>query len=76
MGIEVIYLTIWTLVDPLRRVMESFQPEFPEDIEEDIRILPQLEHCESVHNNIWLGKHFNYILHTKSNVSKYKLHAY
>ncbi|CAL8112896.1 unnamed protein product [Orchesella dallaii] len=54
-AIEVIYLTIWTLVDPLRRVVESFQPEFPDDLEEDIRIMPQLEHCESYHNNIWLG---------------------
>lgn len=35
--------------------MESFQPETPDNIDEDIRILPQLEHCESAHNNIWLG---------------------
>ncbi|ODN02817.1 Gamma-aminobutyric acid type B receptor subunit 1 [Orchesella cincta] len=54
-GIEVIYLTIWTLVDPLKRVMESFQPEESANLEEDIRIMPQLEHCESDHNNIWLG---------------------
>lgn len=59
-------------MDPLKREMESFQPEFPENIEDDIRILPQLEHCESTHNNIWLGtvmktaKLFIYVVLKKS----------
>lgn len=54
-AVEVIYLSIWTLVDPLRRVEELFPPEIPENTDEDVRIRPILEHCESHHNNIWLG---------------------
>ncbi|XP_035709332.1 gamma-aminobutyric acid type B receptor subunit 1 [Folsomia candida] len=54
-AVEVIYLSIWTLVDPLRRVEELFPPEVPIDTDEDVRIRPILEHCESHYNNIWLG---------------------
>ncbi len=42
-------------MDPLRRVEEVFPPEFPSDTDEDVRIRPILEHCESTYNNIWLG---------------------
>jgi len=54
-GIDVVYLSIWTLVDPMLRTIETFQAELPLDTTEDIKIKPELEHCESVHNNIWLG---------------------
>lgn len=55
-GIEVIYLSIWTLVDPLQRVEEVFPTETPMNKDgEDIVIRPLLEHCESKYNNIWLG---------------------
>jgi hypothetical protein len=61
--VEVIFLSIWTLVDPLDRVEEIFPPEVPENTDEDVRIRPLLEHCESKHNNIWLGKlHLLYLL--------------
>ncbi|CAG7718589.1 unnamed protein product [Allacma fusca] len=53
--IEFIYLTIWTVLDPMKRKIEKFQYEFPEDSSEDIKFLPQLEHCESENHYIWLG---------------------
>jgi gamma-aminobutyric acid type B receptor len=59
--IDVIILTIWAIVDPQMRMVENFQLENPSDTEKDIKIRPSMEHCESKHQNIWLG------LQTQSN---------
>lgn len=53
--IDVIILTIWAIVDPQMRMVENFQLENPTDTEKDIKIRPSMEHCESKHQNIWLG---------------------
>ena len=55
---DLIVLTAWQIVDPLHRELESFPHEKPEDTERDIELKPQLEHCSSVHINIWLGQYF------------------
>ncbi|XP_071038861.1 gamma-aminobutyric acid type B receptor subunit 1 isoform X4 [Parasteatoda tepidariorum] len=57
--IDVLILTAWQLIDPLQRKIDIFPLEDPESIE-DIKIEPQLEHCESVNNAIWLGIIFGY----------------
>lgn len=56
-GIDIIFLLVWTVVDPMARVVEEFDTELPdlEDSDEDYEILPYLEHCESSYNFIWLG---------------------
>lgn len=54
-GMDVLTLAIWQIVDPLHRTIETFAKEEPkEDI--DVSILPQLEHCSSKKMNTWLGE--------------------
>lgn len=58
-GLDVLTLAIWQIVDPLHRTIETFAKEEPkEDI--DVSILPQLEHCSSKKMNTWLGIFYGY----------------
>ncbi|XP_044837527.1 gamma-aminobutyric acid type B receptor subunit 1 isoform X1 [Mauremys mutica] len=53
-GLDVVMLAVWQIVDPLHRTIEEFTKEEPKtDI--DVSILPQLEHCSSTKMNTWLG---------------------
>lgn len=54
--VDVIVLGVWQAVDPQQRRLEVFPLEVPRDTVEDIKIKPELEHCESNHNTIWLGE--------------------
>lgn len=54
--VDVIVLGVWQGVDPQQRTLEVFPLEVPRDTVEDIKIKPELEHCESQHNTIWLGE--------------------
>ena len=56
--IDIIILSFWQLMDPLQRTIEVFPLELSTQGDDDARIRPELEHCESEHNSIWLG---NYI---------------
>lgn len=53
--IDIVILSAWQFIDPLQRKLEVFPLEDPAE-SEDIKIAPQLEHCESENNAIWLGK--------------------
>ncbi|XP_045154650.1 gamma-aminobutyric acid type B receptor subunit 1 [Echinops telfairi] len=58
-GMDVLTLAVWQIVDPLHRTIETFAKEEPkEDI--DVSILPQLEHCSSKKMNTWLGIFYGY----------------
>lgn len=53
----------WQLYDPLQRRLETFPLEYPVATDDDVRIRPELEHCESENNSIWLGIYsINYTL--------------
>uniref|UniRef100_A0A6I8S6H8 Gamma-aminobutyric acid (GABA) B receptor, 1 n=1 Tax=Xenopus tropicalis TaxID=8364 RepID=A0A6I8S6H8_XENTR len=54
LGLDVITLGIWQIVDPLQRSIEEFTKEEPRG-DLDVLILPQLEHCSSLKMNTWLG---------------------
>lgn len=54
--VDLILLVIWQLTDPLQRVIETFPLEKPTNIIDDIKIRPELEHCESTNNSMWLGE--------------------
>ena len=56
LAIDVVVLTVWQILDPLKRDLEDFPHEKPRDTERDIEIKPQLEHCSSKNLNIWLGE--------------------
>ncbi|CAG0886915.1 unnamed protein product [Darwinula stevensoni] len=51
-------LIAWEVVDPLERKMESFPAV--SSPQEDVEIRPELEHCRSVNNEIWLGIMYAY----------------
>jgi gamma-aminobutyric acid type B receptor len=53
--IDVIILGVWHLYDPLQRSIQVFPLEMPMSTEADIKIRPELEHCESVNHSVWLG---------------------
>lgn len=54
--VDIVILLTWQLYDPLQRRIEVFPLENPVSTEDDIKIRPELEHCESENNNVWLGK--------------------
>lgn len=56
LSIDLVILLTWQLSDPLQRRLETFPLEKPLSTTDDIRIRPELEHCESENNSIWLGE--------------------
>ena len=56
--IDLIILTTWQVIDPMYRDLEIFDLEPSPTTEHDIMLRPQLEHCNSKNNSIWLGMHF------------------
>lgn len=57
---DIVLLVSWQVLDPLQRKMETFPLEAPPFGDDDARIRPELEHCESAHNSIWLGELFSF----------------
>lgn len=56
--IDLLILASWQVFDPLQRKLESFPEEKPPSTIDDIKIKPQLEHCESNNQTVWLSKLF------------------
>lgn len=54
--IDLIVLTAWQVYDPLQRRMQVFPLEDPASTDDDVKILPELEHCESENHSLWLGR--------------------
>lgn len=55
MVIDFIIMLTWQLLDPLQRRIETFPLEAPISALDDAQIRPELEHCESHNNNVWLS---------------------
>ncbi|KOC66008.1 Gamma-aminobutyric acid type B receptor subunit 1 [Habropoda laboriosa] len=60
LAVDIVQLVLWQVLDPLQRKMETFPLESPPFGDDDARIRPELEHCESIHNSIWLGLIYSY----------------
>ncbi|XP_066139007.1 gamma-aminobutyric acid type B receptor subunit 1 isoform X1 [Euwallacea fornicatus] len=58
--IDLIIMISWQVVDPLQRRVELFPLEEPLEESDDSKTRPELEHCESHHNNVWLSVIFAY----------------
>lgn len=58
--VDAVILSAWQLVDPMQRHLEVFPLEPPALSDEDVRIEPALEHCESRNHAIWLGVMYSY----------------
>ncbi|XP_015186034.1 PREDICTED: gamma-aminobutyric acid type B receptor subunit 1 isoform X2 [Polistes dominula] len=57
---DIVLLGLWQGFHPLQRNIEVFPLESPPTGDDDARIRPELEHCESEHNSIWLGLLYGY----------------
>lgn len=57
-GMDIVALIIWFFQSPMSRKVEIFELESPENTDEDIKIQPQLEHCDA--NMIWYGIIYGY----------------
>ncbi|VDN01029.1 unnamed protein product [Thelazia callipaeda] len=54
--IDVIIITCWVIFDPIQRVEQQFPlQEPPLGTEEDVMLLPILEHCQSKRHDMWTG---------------------
>ncbi|XP_031840658.1 gamma-aminobutyric acid type B receptor subunit 1 isoform X3 [Nomia melanderi] len=60
LAMDIVLLMSWQVLDPLQRKMETFPLESSPYGDDDARIRPELEHCESAHNNIWLSLVYSY----------------
>ncbi|XP_037963696.2 gamma-aminobutyric acid type B receptor subunit 1 isoform X2 [Plutella xylostella] len=60
LALDACLLTAWQARDPLRRRVETFPLEAPRHHTDDVHIRPELEHCESEHNAVWLGVMYGY----------------
>ncbi|KAJ8680838.1 hypothetical protein QAD02_016625 [Eretmocerus hayati] len=58
--VDIVLLTVWQVLDPLQRKLENFPLEASTQGDDDARIRPQLEHCESERNYFWLGLVYGY----------------
>lgn len=56
LAVDLVILLTWQIYDPLQRRLETFPLEDPESVNDDVKIRPELEHCESDNNSVWLGK--------------------
>lgn len=54
--VDIVILLTWQLQDPLKRRLEEFPLENPVSTNDDVKIRPELEHCESENNSVWLGE--------------------
>ncbi|GAB0089072.1 gamma-aminobutyric acid type B receptor subunit 1 [Sergentomyia squamirostris] len=55
LSVDLVIMLTWQLYDPLQRRLETFPLEDPVSTNDDVKIRPELEHCESENNSIWLG---------------------
>uniref|UniRef100_A0A1B0CTX3 G-protein coupled receptors family 3 profile domain-containing protein n=2 Tax=Lutzomyia longipalpis TaxID=7200 RepID=A0A1B0CTX3_LUTLO len=55
LSVDLVIMLTWQLYDPLQRRLETFPLEDPTSTNDDVKIRPELEHCESENNSIWLG---------------------
>ncbi|KAJ8933145.1 hypothetical protein NQ314_014188, partial [Rhamnusium bicolor] len=58
--IDFVIMLAWQLLDPLQRRIELFPLEAPISSLDDAQIRPELEHCESHNNNVWLSLIYAY----------------
>jgi gamma-aminobutyric acid type B receptor len=56
LAVDLVILLTWQIQDPLERKLETFPLEDPISANDDVKIRPELEHCESVNNSVWLGE--------------------
>lgn len=67
LAVDLVILLTWQIQDPLERRLEQFPLEDPISASDDVKIRPELEHCESVNNSVWLGEKMQFYLRSFHN---------
>ena len=52
---DAVFVTIWQLVDPLKKEIIKFDLVDSDDEDEDVRYQPEIWVCRSEWHNVWLG---------------------
>ncbi|VEN35514.1 unnamed protein product, partial [Callosobruchus maculatus] len=60
LAVDLVIMVAWQVQDPLQRRIELFPLEASADQQDDAMIRPELEHCESHNNNVWLSVVYAY----------------
>jgi hypothetical protein len=70
LAVDLVILLTWQIQDPLERRLETFPLEDPISASDDVKIRPELEHCESVNNSVWLGEKMQFYSFFSSIIDK------
>merc|ERR1719323_2235781 len=57
---DMLFLTVWQILDPLKKDITRFDTEISDDVDEDVKYQPQIWVCRSSYHNVWLGLTYGY----------------
>ncbi|XP_050520335.1 gamma-aminobutyric acid type B receptor subunit 1-like isoform X1 [Daktulosphaira vitifoliae] len=60
LAVDITILFLWQCMDPLKRNIQVFPLENPLNSNDDVKIMPELEHCKSENHNFWLSLTLSY----------------
>jgi len=60
LAVDALFLTVWQIVDPLKKKITTFDTERSENEDLDVEYLPQVWVCRSDYHNVWLGLTYGY----------------
>merc|ERR1719369_1351560 len=55
-AVDVLFVTIWQIVDPLKKKITAFDTIPSDNLDEDVEYQPEIWVCRSDYHNVWLGR--------------------
>jgi len=59
-AVDVVFVTIWQIVDPLKKEINAFDTIPSDNLDEDVEYQPEIWVCRSDYHNVWLGLTYGY----------------
>jgi len=59
-AVDVLFVTIWQIVDPLKKEITAFDTIPSDNSDEDVEYQPEIWVCRSDYHNVWLGLTYGY----------------
>jgi gamma-aminobutyric acid type B receptor len=59
-AVDVLFVTIWQIVDPLKKKITAFDTIPSDNLDEDVEYQPEIWVCRSDYHNVWLGLTYGY----------------
>eukprot|EP00090_Calanus_glacialis_P036355 TRINITY_DN6204_c0_g1_i1.p1 TRINITY_DN6204_c0_g1~~TRINITY_DN6204_c0_g1_i1.p1 ORF type:complete len:896 (-),score=194.35 TRINITY_DN6204_c0_g1_i1:234-2846(-) len=59
-AVDVLFVTIWQIVDPLKKEINAFDTIPSDNEDEDVEYQPEIWVCRSDYHNVWLGLTYGY----------------